>query len=528
MSFTYSININQITESTSKQNINLALSGIPDNIQKQVSPRNIRDAVLTNWANNVFKIIQIGTFKYIGLDSGNPSGEDIKKKILIGKRRYNGIEVLNQNLLSSDIDIFFYNTKEDNLNQDSTKVKILAGNSLMSLNNSPFLEAKKTPNNKVEFNIESISNINIKSESESVRINNIAFPTLLENVNIQDGKILKYQGVYPNGKLVWSDLAIDNTTIGGTNSTTEIFGDLTLNGYPLEFIEDRLVPDAIGGIEQGFSFSEGSYLNGTYSQNWPLVEVIRKLLYPYIEPKLELSILNEDTNSNLAEIGKTASISISYSITTYARESSEYIRDFFITDSNSVVVSGMSFSGDPGDILQFTQSVSKSSLTNVDYTLYVSNNWNPLLTLTYSNTFGFSYSITDTIEYISPFFGYFKHTPFDLFGLSAKDGLKDMVLNSNRTIDKYTTNYPIEIGATGSGYLYLAYPYSYGYVDKIKDPNGFIIHDSNNLDVSAFTYSTQQNISPSAPYGYYGNYIIYRTKLECSYDGLGKFKIEFQ
>lgn len=528
MSLTYSINIGQITESTSKQTINLALIGIADNLQKQITPRNVRDAILTNWANSVFKIIQNGTFKYIGLDSGDPSGNDIKTKILLGKRRYNGIEVLNQNLLSSDTDIFFYNTKQDNENQDSTKVTILAGNNLMSLNNSPFLEAKRLNNNNVEFNIESVSNINIKSELDRVKINNIAFPTISENINVQDGKILKYEGTYPNGKLVWSDIIVNNTNIGSsTNSITEVTGNLILNDYPLEFIEDNLVPQTIGGIEQGSSFSQNSFINGTFSQNWPLVEVIRKLLYPYIEPKLELSILNEDSGNNLVEIGKTGSISISYSVTSYARESTEYIRDYFITDGSSVVVSGASFSSDPGETLNMTQSITKSSISDINYTLYVSNNWNPLLPLTYSNTFGFSYSITKKIEYIKPFLAYFKEIPFDLFGINAKNGLKDMIDNSNRTIEKYTTDNPIEIGATGSGYLYLAYPTIYGPAKKIKDPNGFIIYDNDYPNISTFTYSTQQNISPTSPYEYYGNYMIYRSKLPCSYDGLSKFKIEF-
>lgn len=528
MSSTYSINIGQLTEATSKQNINLALSGIPDNIQKLINPKNIRDAILTNWANSVFKIIQQGNFRYIGLDTGDPSNNDIKSKILIGKRRYNGIEVLNQFLLSSDTDIFFYNTKEDNQNQDSTKVKILAGNNLMSLNNSPFLEAKRLVDNKVEFNIEAVSNINIKSESDTVKINNISFPTISENLNLQDGKVLKYEGDYPNGKLVWSDLVINSNIIGSSNSIIDINGSFLLNDYPLEFIEDRLVPNNIGGVNQGDSFSENSFIMGTISQNWPIIEVIRKLLYPYIEPKLELSVINEQTNTKLAEIGKTASISISYSITSYARDENEYIKDFFISDGNNVVVTGSSFSSNPGEKINATQSYLKNSTVNTNYTLHVSNNWDSLLSLTYSNTFGFSYSISDQIEYISPFFAYFNNNDIiSLSGLQAKDLLKDMILNSNREVVKYNNEIPIEIGATGSGYLYLAYPNLYGYAKTIKDPNGFIIHNDENLDITPFTYSTQQNITPSTPYEYYGNYLIYKTKLPCSYDGLGKFKIEF-
>ncbi len=525
MSVTYSINIGQITESSSKKTINQVLSKIPDNFQKLINPKDIRDAILTNWANSVFKIIEQGQFKYIGLDTGDPNNIDLKNKILIGKRRFSGIEVMNQTLLSSDSDIFFYNTKPDNLNQDSTKITILAGNNLISFNNSPYIEAKKLIDNKVELNINSITDLNITSESGNVSINNVKFPTIQDNQNLINNKVLKYNGQYPNGQLIWSDLEFSEVNIGSTNSNTNLEGDVTINGYPLEFIEDMLVPSDIGGITQGFSFSENSF----NSQNWPLSEVIRKMIYPYIEPKLELSVINTLTNSSLAEIGSTASLSISYSITSYAREENEYIRDFFLKDNNnSVVVNGMSFSSLPGETLNATSSTSKNSLLDVEYTLFVSNNWDNLLNLTYSNTFGFSYSVSKTIEYINPFVSKFNTNPFILSGLDAKNGLKDILTTGNKLISKFPGDgKSILIGATGSGYLYLSYPNSYGQAKKIKDPNGFIIHNSEQLDVSAFTYSTQLNISPSIPLDYYTNYIIYQTLLPCSYNGLGKFEIIF-
>lgn len=524
MSVTYSINIGQITESTSSKTINEALSSIPDNFQKLINPKDVRNALLTNWANSIFKIIEQGQFKYIGIDTGNPNNIDVKNKILLGKRRFSGIEIMNSTLLSSDTDIFFYNTKPDNVNQDKTKITILAGDNPSSFSNSPYIEARNTTNNRVELNLNSFSDLNIKSELGTVSINKIKFPSIEDNQNLIDNKVLKYSGQYPIGKLVWSDLEFSEINIGSEDSTTNLIGNVTLNGFPLEFIEDKLVPNNIGGIPQGFSFPENSY----QGQDWPLTEVIRKLLYPSIEPKLELSVINLETGDNLAEIGSTVSISISYSITSYAREETEYIRDYFISDNSSVVVSGMSFSSLPGSVLNMTSSTVKNSFNDVDYTLYVSNNWDHLLSLTYSNIFGFSYSITKKIEYINPFVANFNFNSFNLFGIDAKNGLKELLINGNKNISKLpNNNESVFIGATGSGYLYLAYPNSYGEASKIKDPNGFIVHNSENLSISAFTYSTQQNINPTSPLEYYTNYIIYQTILPCSYNGLGKFEIIF-
>jgi hypothetical protein len=51
----------------------------------------------------------------------------------------------------------------------------------------------------------------------------------------------------------------------------------------------------------------------TQSQNWPLTEVLREILYPYIEP-LSLSIDNI-----YAEVNKTSSTILTWSVSTYER-----------------------------------------------------------------------------------------------------------------------------------------------------------------------------------------------------------------
>ena len=89
MSATFSINIGQLTEATRKTDIFSVLNDIQDNTQKLISPRDVRDAVLSTWANTPFKVTtpnSLSNYEYIGIDSSNPGNRDIKQKILLGKR----------------------------------------------------------------------------------------------------------------------------------------------------------------------------------------------------------------------------------------------------------------------------------------------------------------------------------------------------------------------------------------------------------------------------------------------------------
>jgi hypothetical protein len=81
------------------------------------------------------------------------------------------------------------------------------------------------------------------------------------------------------------------------------------------------------------------------------------------------------------------------------------------------------------------------------------------------------------------------------------------------------------MSATGSGYLYFAHPFTWSSdLIRIKDANGFIIHDSTSPTYSAFgnTYSV---ISSPAPYS--GFWKLWRTTSVCSYDGNGQFEFIF-
>jgi hypothetical protein len=551
MSATYSINVGTITESLRKTDIYSALIDLPDNVQKKISPKDLRDAIFTSWASAAFKLTTpdaIST-EYIGIDSANPEDRDIKKKILLGKRTVGNLDVVSDALLNtSDADIFFYNTKPESVSQNQTKISILAGTDSSLFYTAPFIAASYSlTQSAINLDIKNPSlaggAINIYSSTGRVGINGVAFPTVAEtNATASNGKILKYYGTYPNGFLRWADPDVTTSVIGSTGSPTYIYGSSSyVNGYPLEFIVNgQVVPETIGGILQGDSFTSSSYystINSAY-QNWPIVEVIRKLLYPYIAPDLSITAVNNVTGTTYAEVGTTPSITLNFSIKTYARDSNEYIRDYYIVNSvtystPTFSVGGYSYSAAPGNtlILSASGSTYSSATGSIDYGLQVSNQW--------IAPWGYSYSATASINFIQPFVSAFVGTSSLDFlvvdgtaqqQVDRADSVRCILTGVTISSTKKIVPYPglsqsINMDVDGSGYLYFAYPSTYGYLKYIKDPNGFYLHDYNNFTYSSFTYSN--SITIATPYTYFGNYYLYRTLGTCSYIGVGEFEFIF-
>ena len=562
MSLTFSINVGQIVQAERKQDIFSVLQELPDNTQKLISPKDVRDAFLTSWANSTFKITTPSTsgVEYIGVDSSNPSDRDVKKKIFIGKRSFGNLDIMSGSLLSnSDADIFLYNTKSDSYTQSSTKIAILAGTDSNLYTTAPYIQAiYNTASNAIDLNLGNPSGnsvfgggINIASTTGRVAVNGIVFPTITETTgSASNGKILRYFGTYPNGSLKWDDTNVTLASIGSPTSQTDIYGSpINVNGYSLEFSENDLVPYAVGGVTQGSSFATGSFYNGSTYQNWPMIEVLREILYPYIPPTLTISAINNITGTTYAEVGTTPSVTLSASLTTYARDSNEYISDYVISTSTTVFTDtyiGGSFSGDPGSSVNFTTSgdifgATPSTLTPylVNYTFAAANIWTPVTITASSYPNYFSYSATASIQFVSPFVISFESgITASIFGASKSEVARDIIFSSNA--NKSITYYPGASGSlsmqnTGQGYLYFMYPSSYDNgsatpsLTKIKDPNGFIIHDSTSLTYSAFTYSGSIVMATASyyPVNYYGSYRIFRTIATCSYTAGGSFEFIF-
>jgi hypothetical protein len=534
MPVTYSINVGQIIEATRKPDIFTVLQDLPDNTQKLISPRDVRDAFLSVWANSTIKLTTPGnnsSSEYIGVDSGNPEDRDVKKKILLGKRSVGNLDIMNTSLLNNDTDIFFYNTKSDGVTQSSTKIGFLSGTNSSLYPYAPYIQALSTTSSRIDFNINNPAigggPISILSNDGRVSVNGIIFPTVSESsASASNGRILRYSGTFPNGYLRWDESISSFTNIGTPGMTTSIFGSpVLLNGSPLEFYDDNLVPVTIGGVTQGSSFPQDSFTAGGFTtpgtgQNWPLSEIIRKILYPYIEPTLQISAVNLTTGTTYAEAGYSATFSISYSITSYAREDSEYVSDYFIWESSATnnIYAGSSFSVIPGSVTSSTFTYVTSSTT--DFILSVSNVW-PAPTYI-SHPFGYSFSATSSISFINPIF-----LGFDSSLITTTNGLSSSLFpDATKSIVPYPgASNSIFMTATGSGYLYFAHPSTYTTdVMKIKDPNGFIIHDSSSPTYSAFGNTYSLILSP-APFS--GFWKLWRTTLECSYDGSGQFEFIF-
>lgn len=538
MPATYSIQVGTIIESSRKPDVFNVLQSIPNNTQKLIKPRDVRDAFLSTWANSAFKVTTPSTlsnFQYIGLDSGNPDDRDIKNKILIGKRSFGNLDVLNTNLLTSDTDIFFYNTKPDSDPQNSTKISILSGTNSSLFPFSPYIQSIATAST-VELNIKNPApgnaSVNILSQTGRVSINGIAFPTVSDTqANIQPGRVLKYSGVYPNGTLFWDDPFLTLTNIGSTNSVTNLYGSpsVYINGYPLEFVDDRLVPETIGGVTQGSSFASQSFFATQSStfQNWPLSEVIREILYPEKQPELSIEAVNQLTGTIYAEVGVTSSFDITWSVTTFARDSNEDISDIVINEDGSpsgvFIYTGSPFVANPGSTTQSivtNYSVVRNSVETVTFTLGASNIQNPPTPVpTLRNGFSFGYFTTDfDIHFINPVF-----SGFSSIIPSIPSDLKDVTDSITKLIEPYPgTASSLSISSGGSGYFYFIFPNNFTNPVMIKDPNGYIIYDVNNPSLSNFI------ILPNITHPDYNSpYRIWRTDYLTSWSGTGEFEFIF-
>ena len=155
---TFSINIGSATQSsgyelggTSSDLDNIILYNFRDNATGLVTPESVRDAVFSLNVSYPFKETTTGTTSYIGIDTLNPFSRDLKKKLFFGKRAYSGTysytdpqtyNIMDSTLLSSDTDIFFYNTKLDTVSNEVTKILLISGTGANTFQNSPLIQSR--------------------------------------------------------------------------------------------------------------------------------------------------------------------------------------------------------------------------------------------------------------------------------------------------------------------------------------------------------------------------------------------------
>lgn len=299
---TYSINDSLATETISwnisgtPSYFDYMLDSLKDNKDKIISPRILRDAVLSLHDDIIFKETSSGAgIAYIGIDSGNPLDRDVKKKMFWGKRSFAGSAIIDSNLLSSDYDHYFYNTKEDNLSQLTTKVQLVSGNQLSATSSiviqqfntvykMPYIQSQYVTGTTISLSLDfinSLGDIDVKSETGTVSIAQIGFPTISDSIaNVSDGRVLKIDTA--NYQLYWDDVVFTQIQ-SSTGSILELFGTPTnLNNYPLEFSDSRFCPTDFGELKFGDTF-----------QNFSISEMLKRIIYQYLPPSCSLKIRNQ-------------------------------------------------------------------------------------------------------------------------------------------------------------------------------------------------------------------------------------------
>lgn len=315
---TFSINIGLITESSSyplhiQNYFDDILLTLKDNEEKLIDPVDVRNSILSLWTSIPFKETKTNV-EYIGFDDTlDPNNVKTTKTILLGKRSFSGTQsyvpshdIMNSTLLNSNVDIFLYNTKPDTISNTLTRVSVLAGNNFNLHPVSPFIQSLVTgvtPSLSLDF-VSVVGDTNFKSEqySSTFSVNMIPFPTIDRNyASASDSKTLIWRGNTSSGYLSWEEITLPNTnTIGTTGSELNIYGSPVLvNGYSLEMDDSRYTPISVGGIPMGTTFS-----------NYPIVEVLRRIIYPYLGPQCTIT-----TEFNFYETGTIPTITLNYSIT---------------------------------------------------------------------------------------------------------------------------------------------------------------------------------------------------------------------
>ena len=493
MPATYSINDNTVYESLRVANVTDALYLLPDNTFKLISPKDVRDAVFSAWESSVFKQTT-GSYsiEYIGLD------RDIKQKMYFGKKKLGGLDILNNTLLNysfNDTDIFFYNNKPG-VTPSNTKISFLAGTESYLYQVAPYFNAYGTTSSTINLDIvNQTGDIILDSNTGRVSINNVIFPTKLQTASASNGQILKYY----NGTLVWSDNTISLATIGSTSSITNILGSpVLINGYDMELTTDNPVIATFGHIYTGQTFS-----------NAPIVEVVRQMLYPYLEPEVSVlvNIGGVFTSSAITEVNSPIFATVSWSIT---------------KKSDPVVYSGLTnlVSVFPGYTIATPGLTTISSppyyqgltcapigTSSVIYTLSASDNGVSNYTLTSNATVSTPLgpsNVSDSaiLESVYPYF--YGVSPVNAPMVTGSMSINSILSGLTKLVDRKSNK---TVPLSGTGYIYFMYPVSYDYLGTqsgdvaIRDENGFNIS-------SSFTYSIMTLTSPNSYWS--ANYIVYK------------------
>jgi hypothetical protein len=434
-----------------------------DNEEKLINPIALRNAFLSLWTSVPFKETKTSTLNgiksYIGVDTLDPTDNDLKRTIFIGKRSFSGTYsydnshdimtfggVTSSTLLDSEVDIFLYNTKSDTVSNTITRMSILSGKNPSLYSTAPFIQSERvsgvTESVSIDFVAKSgnlsIGNIvDINAPTGSFNLNGMSLPNIDVNYygSVNSNPALDSNTwFWRDGEVVWDELTLPILdTIGATGSDFNIIGTpVNVNGYSLELDDDRYMSMTIGGLPIGNSFN-----------NISIGEVLRGMLYTYLGPLCTISVDNQ-----YYEVGTYPVPTLTYTITKRTKKTlptglTNMIPGVYqqITTPGQTTITGTS----SGIV------ISPIGATSTTFKITVSDGSTEPTSSTSSSI---------SVQGIYPYF----------YGFSNIDIIDNNTLNSLTKLVEYKSDKIIDI--SGSGNYYFVYDSSYGTFSQILDDYG--------------------------------------------------------
>ena len=523
---TYSINVGTSQESQSKTSITDVLSILLDNTSKEITPRDVRDAIFSSWESSVIRYTSNGTYPYIGIDRG-----DVKDiKLFLGKKSHSSSLIMTDDLINSDTDIFFFNLKSDSAVTQDLKIGFLAGASPSMYYTSPYLKSSYVSSNGGYISLDLVNpatygTIGIQSGfSASITINNLTWPSrnYINNLVANPSNALSasasdlFLAVRSSGAIELLTYSSNGGTLGSPGSPTTILGSpVTVNGNSLEYTNLTPIVATFGGISIGSTFS-----------NVSLIDMISAMLYPYLEPLSTLTINSVDYGSGPVPLSynntverkhqpnSTPAITINYGFTITKRT-------FNVSTTNFLLKREVTTFSPSGGWPIIT--LSGSGLLTQTYTGYsVGINGSLIASGTnVRNIFTFSCNVSDGtssstastfFETVYPYFYGFGTTASTTSIMSNQLGTDYSSGYISKRIDK-KTNQILSVNSyalpNDEGYLHFMYPAVYGTLSNIQDGNDYVEYSHGSSGI--WTYATVSITHPNGSSYWTGvNYYVYR------------------
>jgi hypothetical protein len=452
-------------------NISQILALLPNNTQELISPKDVRDAIFSNWENSVWRYTSNGTDEYIGFDRTEVKGVPL----FLGKKNLNNSNILSNSVLTtlSDTDIFFFNTKSDLAPSQKLKIAFLGGSSQSLYLRPPYLEVLEnvggTPS--LDLNLTHTQTFGgdfnfIAGQNGRISLNSFVIPSQNELSNI-----ISLAGSASVGDLmmVRSSTGLVELRNVPTNGVGDIF-----------FTDATPMPDDFRGFVQGETFSQIS-----------ISDMVRSILYPEYGP----SVNSIDFTTPL-EKNTTSNTVVNYTYTLTKRTF-----DILQTDINIFRENGTTLDFSSGGVISGLGLITTTFNNTFTFSGVEVNNSN---FFTFSiTTFDGTYSSTasERLDFVFPYFYGFSTTTYSVPTIQTTvngDLTKLIDIQDNQAVD-----------ISGQGFLYFAYPSSYGLLYDIKDNNGFQIYIEGGLTASW----TQSNAVINSPSSLWSGqtYKVYRT-----------------